>query len=246
MNIIKIYTSFGFLLIICLSRIISYSINSFVTFVNNLVYNRIDNFSRTIQRNIAERSPSRSPRKRAYDFSLTEDEVENLISILHLEALVLSDIICTMIQRLNEETGSVNVDGLVRDKILQRSMIESTNYPNYVMEPMQIRLTEQVGDIVSVRPLSKDIILQKYELCKMELDESVHLVLIISKQHTEEEAYEILNNLQLIGELLNTRLRNDDIIVDDITLSCMALRARRRAMNIINYYLDRPSFAKSN
>ncbi|EDL47204.1 hypothetical protein PVIIG_04956 [Plasmodium vivax India VII] len=246
MKIIKMYRSICILLIIYLSRMISHSPNSFDTILHISLDNRNDYMPRTNGRNLAQRSPSRQALKRAHDCSLTDDEILKLFHLIHVEAIAAGDIITAMLLRLDEETGRVDVEGLVRDKLRRRIRMEMPYFPADKVVTMQARLTELVEDIVGISPLNKDIIFHKFEAYKVELDETVDILRFVARQRTEEGIYEILNNLQLIGELLAVRLRSNDIVVNENTSASMVLRIRRRILDILEFHHDMPSQANSN
>ncbi|EUD65872.1 hypothetical protein C922_03855 [Plasmodium inui San Antonio 1] len=246
MKIIKVYKSICISFMIYLSRIILHSLNSF----NIIVHISVDNGNQYLPginaRNLAQRHPSRQALKRPYNLALTHDELLRLLEILHIESVAAGDIISAMIRRLNENTGRVDVQGLVREKLYNRIRIEMPQYPTERKETMQARLTELVDGIVRISPLNKDIILHKLNAYNVELDETVSILKTVARQRTEEGIYEILNNLTLIGELLQSRLKSNDILVNEDTLAIMILRLRRRVFDILDFHNGMLSRANTN
>ncbi|GAB68672.1 hypothetical protein PCYB_135460 [Plasmodium cynomolgi strain B] len=235
MEIIKVYKFICILLTIYFSSMILHNLNSLDTVLHISLDNRNEYMPRTNGRNLAQRNPSREALKRTYDCSLTIDEILRLLHIVHVESIAAGDIITAMILRLDRETGRVNVDGLVRDR-LRRHRIAN----------MQARLTELVDEIISISPLNQYIILQKLEAYKEELDETVEILQLVARQRTEEHIYSILNNLTHIRESLNLRLLTNDIAENETAVARRALRIRSRVLDILEFQYDMPSHANSN
>ncbi|KJP88570.1 hypothetical protein AK88_01849 [Plasmodium fragile] len=245
MNIIKVHRFICILSITYLSRMILHSQNSFDTVLHISVHDRNEYVSRTNGRNLAQRYPSRAALKRAYDCALTDDEIMQLAAILHVESMIAGDIATAMILRLNEQTGHVNIEELVKNSLNRRLRVEMPHFPEDRKVTMQARLTQFVKEIVAISPLNKDIILYKLDSYKVELDESIEVFQSAAREHTEQGIYELLNNLKLIGISLNARLKTSGIIVNENTAAAMVLRIRKRVLDILEFHRAMPSRANS-
>ncbi|ANQ10768.1 Uncharacterized protein PCOAH_00051170 [Plasmodium coatneyi] len=236
MKIIKVYRSICILLIIYLSGIILQSLNSFDTILHISLDSRNEYMSGTNGRKLAQRNPSREALKRPYNCALTEDELHRLYHIIHVESMTAGDILTAIILHLDEETDHVNVEELIRNKLLRRLRMEMPNFPLKIRVTMQARLTQFVEEVMEMSPLRQDIILQKLEAYNVELDQSVEALRYVAGQDTEEEMYEFINDLSFLRESLEVLLRSNGIVVSDDTLTTMVLRIRRRILDILKHH----------
>ncbi|CAA9990589.1 conserved Plasmodium protein, unknown function [Plasmodium knowlesi strain H] len=238
MKIIKVYRFICILLITFLSGIVLHSLNSFDTILHISLYSRNEYLSRTNGRYLAEGHHSRETLKRPYSCELTEDELLGLFQIIHVETVIASDIITAMILRLDEENNRLDVEELVRNTVFRRLRREMPHSAAELRLTMEARLMELVHEIMTITPLSKDILLHQLEIYRVELDESVEILRFIAKQNTEEGIYEFLNNLALIRESLEILLKSNDIVVCEHTSTIMVLRIRRRVLDILHFHRE--------
>ncbi|SBS87854.1 hypothetical protein, conserved [Plasmodium ovale curtisi] len=223
-----------------------YYFNSFVIFTRELENYRNHNSLRKDARNLAQASSLRMSKKRTFDCSLTSDELLTLLQILYTEMLALNDIVGSIIMRTNRGEDIVNVGVIVREKLRQRILVENTKLPELRIRNMEKRLLEQMNDIFSHFSVSSKNILFMYDVLKEELDQSLLVVDCASRQKTEDARNMILNNLSDIREAFDSRLLCSNLTINEQLKIDIVLRIRRRAVDILEYHLNKDSRANNN